>query len=275
VSKTLDRVEENIANVTEVIEDDQATKILDWLSPIDYGTEQSDFLDKRQQGTGQWLLNSGKFQHWYKNRGQILLFQGIPGAGKTIMAAAVNDYIGNKQRSDSDLGLAFVFCNFRRKHQQKPINILASILKQLARQDKRVLKEVKSLHARHTKMKTQPLQTEVHSALGTVGDCFRQTYVVIDALEETQIPRKQLLVFLSELFRIQKRIGLNLLVTSRISPDIERLFVQRKAGLLEIRATDDDVRIFVEGNISQLPSFVTESTVKTITEQILRAADGM
>lgn len=261
--------------MNELIEDDQAAKILDWLSPIDYGTEQSDFLDKRQQGTGQWLLNSDQFQHWYTNRGQILLFQGIPGAGKTIIAAAVNDYIGNKQRSDSDLGLAFVFCNFRRKHQQKPINILASILKQLARQDKRVLKEVKSLHDRHTKMKTQPLQTELIGALGTVGDCFKQTYVVIDALDETQLPRKQLLVFLSELFRIQKRIGLNLLVTSRISPEIEKLFVQRKASLLEVRATDDDVRSFVQGNISQLPSFVTESTVNTITEQILRAADGM
>ena len=36
--------------------------ILDWLTPIDYGPQQSDFMSRRQEGTGQWLLNSNEFQ---------------------------------------------------------------------------------------------------------------------------------------------------------------------------------------------------------------------
>jgi hypothetical protein len=36
--------------------------ILNWLTPIDYATQQSDFIGRRQEGTGQWLLDSAKFQ---------------------------------------------------------------------------------------------------------------------------------------------------------------------------------------------------------------------
>ena len=38
-------------------------KILDWLTPIDYGLKQSDLINRRQKGTGQWLLDSGKFKN--------------------------------------------------------------------------------------------------------------------------------------------------------------------------------------------------------------------
>ncbi|KAI0099770.1 hypothetical protein GGR51DRAFT_564815 [Nemania sp. FL0031] len=39
-------------------------EILDWLTPINYGAQQSDYLKRRQPGTGEWLLNSSDFQRW-------------------------------------------------------------------------------------------------------------------------------------------------------------------------------------------------------------------
>jgi hypothetical protein len=36
--------------------------ILDWLTPADYSTQQSDFIRRRQEGTGEWLLKSTEFQ---------------------------------------------------------------------------------------------------------------------------------------------------------------------------------------------------------------------
>ncbi|PMD29296.1 hypothetical protein L207DRAFT_642458 [Hyaloscypha variabilis F] len=38
--------------------------ILDWLTPIDYAPQQSDFIGRRQAGTGQWLLDSTEYQSW-------------------------------------------------------------------------------------------------------------------------------------------------------------------------------------------------------------------
>jgi hypothetical protein len=32
----------------------------DWLTPIDYSTQKSDFISRRQEGTGEWLLDSDK-----------------------------------------------------------------------------------------------------------------------------------------------------------------------------------------------------------------------
>jgi hypothetical protein len=56
--------------------------ILDWLTPIDYAPQQSNFISQWQEGTGQWLLNSDEFQVWINQRKQTLFCPGIPGAGK-------------------------------------------------------------------------------------------------------------------------------------------------------------------------------------------------
>jgi hypothetical protein len=42
--------------------DQERQTILDWLTPINYSTQQSDFIGRRQEGTGQWLLSSNEFQ---------------------------------------------------------------------------------------------------------------------------------------------------------------------------------------------------------------------
>ncbi|KAJ9145265.1 hypothetical protein NKR19_g6088 [Coniochaeta hoffmannii] len=60
--------------------------ILDWLRPVDYTSQQNDFITRRQQGTGQWLLCSPEFQEWKSIQGQTLFCPGIPGdGGKTII----------------------------------------------------------------------------------------------------------------------------------------------------------------------------------------------
>jgi len=54
--------------LTSVPLEQKDTKILNWLSSLseeDYSTQQADFLRQRQEGTGQWFLNSSQFQEWY------------------------------------------------------------------------------------------------------------------------------------------------------------------------------------------------------------------
>jgi hypothetical protein len=64
-------------------------EILMWLTTTDYSAQQSDFLSRRQEGTGQWLLDSNQFQMWRDGEIQTLFCQGMPGAGKTIMTSIV------------------------------------------------------------------------------------------------------------------------------------------------------------------------------------------
>ena len=45
---------------------DEDLEILNWLTPIDYAPQQSDYIRRRQPGTGQWLLDSAEYQTWLK-----------------------------------------------------------------------------------------------------------------------------------------------------------------------------------------------------------------
>ncbi|RFU31833.1 hypothetical protein B7463_g4512, partial [Scytalidium lignicola] len=106
--------------------------ILDWLTPIDYATQQSDFINRRQAGTGQWLLDSTEFQTWLNTNKETLFCPGIPGAGKTILTSIVIEELNSRFFEDSTIGIAYIYCNFRRKDEQKINDLLASLLKQLA-----------------------------------------------------------------------------------------------------------------------------------------------
>ena len=51
--------------------------IINWLAAIDYGPQQSDFISRRQEGTGQWLLDSKKFKNWVNGTEKVLWCPGI------------------------------------------------------------------------------------------------------------------------------------------------------------------------------------------------------
>jgi hypothetical protein len=250
--------------------------ILDWLTPIDYAPQQSDFIARRQRGTGRWLTDSDKFQVWVSQEKQTLFCPGIQGAGKTILTSIVVDYLEAKFQNEASTGIAHLYCNFRRQHEQKPSNLLESILKQLVQKQSTVPESVKSLYSHHTTIKrTRPLVEEISKVLRSVVGSFSRCFLIVDALDECQISdggRKQ---FLSEIFDLQIQTGVNLFATSRFIPDIEKHF--EGSICLEIYASDEDVERYVDGYMSRLPLFVSRSPdlqIKIKTE-ILMAVDGM
>lgn len=95
--------------------------IVDWLTPIDYAPQQSDFIARRQEGTGQWLLDSNEFQIWLKQSRQTMFCPGMHGAGKTIIASIVVDHVYTTFQNDASIGIAYLYCNFRRHQEQKEI----------------------------------------------------------------------------------------------------------------------------------------------------------
>jgi hypothetical protein len=249
--------------------------LLSWLTPIDYGAQQSDFLSRRQEGTGQWLLDSQEFQDWRDGDRKALFCPGIPGAGKTILTSIVVEHLWAKFQNDASIGIAYLYCNFRRQHEQKPVDLLSSLLKQLIQERSSVPEKVKSLYERHKDKRTRPSFDEISKALQSVVTDYSRTFIIIDALDECQVSDGGRRELLSNISSLQANTGVNLFATSRFIPEIVNEF--GKSITIEIRASDDDVQRYLDGRMSRLRPFVSRniSLRGEIKTEITNAVDGM
>jgi predicted ATPase len=202
----------------ESSEDHQA--ILDWFTPIDYATQQSDFIRRRHEGTGEWLLKSSEFREWVNQNMQTLFCPGIPGAGKTMITSIVVDDLCARFQNDASIGIAYLYCNFRRQQEQKPEDLLASLLKQLVQEQPSTPESMKSLYERHKCKRTRPSFDEISKALHSVVVDFTRTFIIADALDECQISDGGRTRLLSEIFNLQAKTGVSLFATSQFIPEI-------------------------------------------------------
>ena len=256
-------------------EDQERLAILDWLTPVDYGYQQSDFLNRRQEGTGEWLVRSHQYLGWLTAKGQTLFCPGIPGAGKTILTATVIDDITTRFCTDPNIGVAYLYCNFQRKDKQQVHDLLASLVKQLSLPATSQLEAVKGIYYQHTRSRTRPSVTEVSQLLKSVAMQYSTVYIIVDGLDECQVENGCRSSLISELFGIQESCASNLFATSRFIPEITEEFEGRTT--LEIMASEQDVRRYVDGHISNLPPFVRRdlSLQEEITASIVQAVKGM
>jgi Cdc6-like AAA superfamily ATPase len=256
--------------------DQKRRTIADWLTPIDYVPQQSDIINRRQEGTGKWLLNSNEFQEWLNKNKKTLFCPGIPGAGKTIITSIVIEHLWTKFQNDTSVGIAYLYCNFRRQSEQKPADLLASILKQLILRQTSVPENITSLYEHHIEKRTPLLFDEITNVLHSVVNGYSRVFIIIDALDECQVSDGGRRKFLSEIFSLQAKTRASLFATSRFIAEIEKEF--EGSVSLEIRASDEDVRKYLDNHISRLlPSFVLRNLVlqEEIKTEIIKAVDGM
>jgi Cdc6-like AAA superfamily ATPase len=251
----------------------QRQAILDWLTPIDYAAQQQDFISRRQAGTGQWLLDSEEFQTWLNSDKQTLFCPGIPGAGKTILTSIVVEELTTQFYNNPTIGIAYLYCNFRRKDEQKAQDLLASLLKQLSEERPSFPDSVKSLYDKHKEKRTRPSLDEISRTLQSVAGTYSRVMIIVDALDECQVSDGCRMTFLTEMFSLQTQTRANLFATSRFILDITEKFNGSTA--LEIRAYDEDVRQYLGGRISQSGQKLLEIHREEIKIEITKAVDGM
>ena len=268
-------IEDGVNRLIKHQDDAERQTILDWLTPINYASQQSDLIARRQEGTGQWLLNSKEFQEWLTQSGRTLFCPGMPGAGKTMITSIIVDHLCNRFQNDGNVGIAYLYCNFRRQQEQKPADLFASLLKQLVQEQPSVPESIKGLYMCHKNRRTRPLPDEILKALPSVIRDYSRTFIIIDALDECQVSDGVRRILLSEIFNLQAKTAVSIFVTSRFIPEIEREF--ERGLLLEIRASDEDVQRYLDSHMFQLPSFVSNNLdlKEEIKTAIVNAVDGM
>ncbi|KAK2589553.1 hypothetical protein QQS21_012766 [Conoideocrella luteorostrata] len=276
---TLNQISHNIDNLVRRQNDQDEQIILDWLTPIDFTLLQSDLISKRQKGTGEWFLRSLEFQNWINHTTQTLFCPGNPGTGKTVMSSIVVDHLYTKFGNDRDVAIAYVYCSYQPQQEQKPEDLLASLLKQFARRNPKVFANVKGLYERHVSNGSRPSLDEIIKMLQSAIKLFCRVFIIVDALDEFHSSNytnwKKILVLKKPWFASGAHI--NLFVTSRSISEITAEFlgdVQK-----DIRAPESDVLSYVNDNIMQFrvaDRFAERPDVQDkIRSGIVRAADGM
>lgn len=250
-------------------------EVLNWLTPIDYGLQQTDNLKRRQLGTGQLLLSSQEYDSWVKGPKKTLFCPGMPGAGKTILTSIMIEDLESKFCNDTTAAVVYVYCNFRRKDEQSAEHLLSSLLKQLAQSQSSLPAGVQKLYDKHTPKHTKPSFDEIAKVLQAVALRMSRVFVLIDALDECQTSSSCLARFLSEVFYLQSKAEVNIFATSRLIPEIVERF--QDCLCKEIQATDDDIRRYLDGHMPELPSFVARrpDLQDEIRTSITEAASGM
>ncbi|KAK8129310.1 hypothetical protein PG999_001690 [Apiospora kogelbergensis] len=275
LGEKLDCITDDIQQVQRLLLSEQDDMILQWMTPLEYGPQHSDYLEKRHEGTGLWFLDSREYQDWLETAQGTLFCPGIPGSGKTIITSMVINDIENKVKSDGTIGLAYIYFDYRKKDDQTFKNLILCIARQLGRTFHSLPPRLKELYKWHNMYHTQLSLRDALEILDWLAEMYQRVYIVIDALDECQVSDGCRTNLLSELFHLQRRRSVNLFATSRFIPSITERFKQ--AFTLEIRASKSDVQRYLQSHVGNLPSttFNGRGLQKKITATVSEAVDGM
>jgi Fungal N-terminal domain of STAND proteins/Ankyrin repeat len=256
---TARQTDQNVQNLCSEVKDwrhrEENSKILRWLSALDFSSKQSEALAKRSRDTCSWLLEDPTFGFWLQGSSpsRTLWCPGELGAGKTVITSIVVSMLIRLCAKESNVALGYIYCNYNAQLDQTPAAILGSLVQQLAISAPiTLLPWIEEHYCRN--MDTSHLQNVqlASEMLIQASNYFSRTFLVFDALDETENEstkhRKELLNAISSLTLSCPNISI--FVTSRSHlDDINTAF--KDADVIPIRARNDDVECFLKSRIEE------------------------
>ncbi|KAK5454828.1 hypothetical protein LTR20_010069 [Exophiala xenobiotica] len=226
-------------------------KVYEWYQ----GTSPSSFHNaaKRlyEDKTGDWVLRSSDWDDWINARIRSLWIHGIPGAGKTVLAAhTIETILRICEAKDKRTTCVYYYC-YHGHNQDESVPCLRWLVSQLLRQaDKVPTLAWKVYHSAR-----EPDTTLLLEVLHEVLDCFDRVYVAVDALDESQ-SRQNLLDVLNVLVTDLRFGKIQLLTTSREYSDI-KLKMDRVSRSLSMSNcfVEADIRIYVAVKVASEAKF--------------------
>ena len=175
----------------------------------------------------------------------------------------------------SSIRVTFVYCSYKAQADQSIRDLLAAVLKQIAQAQSSPLEPIQDLYEKHVREGTRPSVEDISKTLQDVLTNKFTVYLVIDAIDECRDSDGTRGLFLAKLRDLQSKTDLRLMVTSRWIPDISSEF--QSALTLEVQATEEDVKRFVNGQIHRLPRCIQRDVAlqTMMQDKITGAVGGM
>jgi Cdc6-like AAA superfamily ATPase len=268
----------SIRSDTTALRDDTAVRhkhgLTKWICLADYHVQHQDFIDRHQTGTGQWFLQDAKFQEWNRSKDATLFCPGIPGAGKTIIAALVIDHLLRSQHV-ADEPVTFIYCNYKRQSEQSAKHILSSILRQIVDIQSGVPNLVQDFYTSYTAKRTTPSPDEIEQVFGAASKGLQGLTIIVDALDECETRARQ--EFLPALETLRRQCEVRLLATSRPLPNVQSHPTFLGKPTLEVKASNEDLEKYIRSRASELHFRVMSKPdlLEDLVTSTIRATGGM
>jgi hypothetical protein len=175
--------------------------------------------------------------------------------------------------ANETIGVAVLYLDHKVTEAHTPTNLLAGIWQQLA-PGKPMASLVHELYNKHRERSMCPSLQEIYSVLhAAVSDCTC-VFIVVDALDE--YPEEHRDTLLRHLWNLGSTA--RLILTSR--PHIGVDHIIPKVETLDVRASEEDIRRYLEGQIpksSRLSRHVNKPSGlrESIEDKIVKRSDGM
>lgn len=185
ISQLTSDAEEANQGVQQLNNNKLSEDIKNWLSPCDLWETQNSTLENRQDGTGNWFLDSETYASWKENSKFSVWIHGKPGCGKTTLCSTIIDDVmhGSMHRSRPLVFFYFAVTDNRRKSLDGAIR---SLISQLCSQSEDAWAELKSLFSSHKNGGRQPSTRSLCKAFESMVLCTGEVWMVLDALDECE-----------------------------------------------------------------------------------------
>lgn len=153
--------------------------------------------------------------------------------------------------SHTEYGVAHIYFDYKEQDQQTPAYVLASLVKQLARQIPQLPAAIDALYDKIVGEDRRPTPSELYATLLVVARLFPRVFIILDALDEChpESQRKELL----PLFHCMGRDGMNLFLTSRPHSEDIQVSLGGFTVKVELSASEEDLASYIEGKINEHP----------------------
>lgn len=204
----------------------------------------------------------------------------------SFISSLVVDYL-RRMRMDSDgIPVACVYCDYKQSDLQNPMNIFASLCRQLCDSETNISKEIQTLYARHQRFETRATFKEVVSVLKSQMRRHHSLFILVDALDEiSEEGRAHSIVVetLQDLVTTGTVHGskIRLMLTSRRS---NCPFSVLDCKSFEIQAAEEDITQLISSRIDNGISYHREisSIVRNdrklqqeVVDRLVEMSDGM
>lgn len=159
-------------------------------------------------------------QTWVHGSAATLFCPGHPGVGKSFLTCTAINHLETTFGTDGGVAVAYIYCNYKRRHEQQLELVVSSLLGQLVRKLRLLPATLQKFYSDHAHKSYRPSIDEHMAILESVKEHFTRTFILIDALDEYTNVSSENSQFLDFIFRIQSILSARLFATSRWIPEV-------------------------------------------------------